>query len=99
MTATCPNCGYQAKRAERPIRFRRPMRLEDLPRPNTKRWVVRRKAAVIVGIEIGLLTEAQAIERYKITAEELAEWRAMLASHGIAGLRVTHLQEYRGASA
>ena len=34
----------------------RPMTINDLPPPNTKRWVVRRKAEVVTAVRAGLLT-------------------------------------------
>ncbi len=31
----------------------KPITLDDLPSPNTKRWVIRRKAAVVAGVRAG----------------------------------------------
>lgn len=59
----------------------------------TGRWTPTRKAAVIGLISRGDLTEAQALERFSLSAEELAGWRARDAAHGTAGLSVTKLQE------
>ena len=33
-----------------------PMSIEDLPLPNTKRWVVSRKAFVLYAVETGLIS-------------------------------------------
>ena len=41
--------------------------IEDLPSPTTKRWIARRKAAVVVAVEGGLLTLDEACERYQST--------------------------------
>ncbi|MEO1294108.1 MAG: DUF1153 domain-containing protein, partial [Pseudomonadota bacterium] len=39
------------------------MTLADLPSPETRRWVPRRKAKVVAAIEGGLISEAAALER------------------------------------
>jgi Protein of unknown function (DUF1153) len=71
--------------------------LEELPPPDTKRWVIRRKATVVAAVRSGLLTLEQACERYKISLEEFLSWQRLIDSHGLAGLRVTRLQDYRSA--
>ena len=47
----------------------------DLPPPNTKRWVIRRKAEVVVAVHGGLLTLDDACRRYGLTQEEFAAWQ------------------------
>jgi hypothetical protein len=69
--------------------------LEELPPRDTKRWVVRRKAAVVNGVRDGLLTIEQACERYGLTAEEFLSWQRLIDEHGVRALRVTRLQDYR----
>src|SRR3546814_7059010 len=49
--------------------------LETLPAPSTTRWVVRRKAEVVAAVNGGLLTVAEACERYGLTLEEFAGWQ------------------------
>jgi len=49
---------------------------DDLPPPNTKRWVIRRKAEVVVAVRGGLLTLDDACRRYRLTTEEFAAWRS-----------------------
>jgi len=72
-------------------------RLEaGLPAPDTKRWVIRRKAAVVEAVRSGILSQDQACERYKLSPEEFFTWRKLVEDHGIPGLRVTRLQSYRG---
>ncbi|EIZ81360.1 hypothetical protein WSK_0067 [Novosphingobium sp. Rr 2-17] len=66
-----------------------------LPPANTSRWVVSRKAEVVAAIDEGLLTIAQACERYSLTLEELASWQRAVEREGIAGLRATRVQHYR----
>ena len=69
----------------------------DLPPPGTTRWVARRKAAVVRGVESGLITLQEAIERYDLSEEEYASWAAMASTHGTDGLKTTRLQQFRGA--
>jgi hypothetical protein len=39
------------------------MSLDDLPPPNTKRWVIRRKAEVVAGVRSGLISLEDACRR------------------------------------
>jgi hypothetical protein len=70
--------------------------IADLPAPETKRWVIRRKAVVIAAVRGGLLTLAEACTRYALTVDELLAWEYSIDRHGLAGLRVTHIQKYAG---
>jgi len=72
-----------------------PMSLDNLPPPGTKRWVIRRKALVVAGVRAGLLTLEEACARYQLSIEEFLSWQRQIELHGIKGLRVTRLQEYR----
>jgi transcriptional regulator of nitric oxide reductase len=72
------------------------MTIHDLPPPDTSRWVVRRKAQVVFGVQAGLLSLEDACRRYNLTSEEYASWERLIERHGIRGLRVTRLKEYRG---
>ncbi len=72
-----------------------PITLGSLPAPDTKRWVIRRKAAVVAAVRGGLLTLAEACERYTLSVEEFLSWQQAIEHHGVAGLRTTRLQEYR----
>ncbi|WP_375595063.1 DUF1153 domain-containing protein [Algihabitans albus] len=72
-----------------------PMTLDDLPPPNTKRWVIRRKAEVVAGVRAGLLSLEEACERYKLSVEEFISWQRLIDRHGVRGLRTTRLQDYR----
>ncbi len=71
------------------------MTINDLPPPDTTRWVVRRKAQVVFGVQAGLISLEDACKRYSLTPEEFATWERMIERHGIRGLRVTRLKEYR----
>src|SRR3546814_3758980 len=72
-----------------------PMTLNDLPPPGTKRWVIRRKAEVVAGVRAGLITIEEACERYTLSMEEFLSWQKLIDRHGLRGLRVTRLQDYR----
>ena len=74
-----------------------PLTIADLPPQNTKRWVIRRKAEVVAAVRGGLLSLEEACERYKLTVEEFLSWQRSIDRHGLAGLRATRVQDYRGA--
>jgi uncharacterized protein DUF1153 len=67
----------------------------DLPSPDTKRWVVRRKAVVVHAVRSGRITLQEACRRYRLSVEEFLAWQRAIERHGIPGLRVTRLQIYR----
>jgi hypothetical protein len=67
----------------------------DLPPAETRRWVASRKAIVVKAVIHGLIPEAEALERYALSAEEFALWRAAVEVHGDKALKVTTLQKYR----
>ncbi|MGJ5619020.1 DUF1153 domain-containing protein, partial [Sulfitobacter sp. MF3-043] len=46
------------------------MSRSDLPNTTTRRWVASRKAAVVRGVVYGLITQAEALERYQISEDE-----------------------------
>ncbi|HTO82266.1 MAG TPA: DUF1153 domain-containing protein [Methylomirabilota bacterium] len=73
-----------------------PITLDDLPPPGTKRWVIRRKAEVVAGVRAGLLSLDEACQRYTLSVEEFLSWQRLIDRHGLRGLRVTRLQDYRG---
>ena len=73
----------------------RPMSLDDLPPPGTKRWVIRRKAAVVAGVRAGLLSLEDACRRYTLSEEEFLNWQQLIDSYGMRGLRVTRHKDYR----
>jgi hypothetical protein len=72
-----------------------PLTLADLPKPDTVRWVIRRKAEVVAAVRGGLLTLDSALDRYGLSSEEFMAWQRSIESHGIAGLRTTRVQQYR----
>ena len=68
----------------------------ELPPTNTKRWVVRRKAAVLAAVRSGAITIEEACRRYELSEEELLSWQRAFESQGLPGLRATRLPAYRG---
>ncbi len=75
-----------------------PMSVNDLPPPDTKRWSIYRKAAVVAGVCAGLITIEEACERYTLSIEEFLSWQRLIDNHGLRGLRVTKIQDYRPTS-
>ena len=72
-----------------------PITLDTLPPPGTTRWVIRRKAEVVAGVRAGLITLEEACARYTLSVEEFLSWQRLIDRHGLRGLRVTRLQDYR----
>lgn len=72
-----------------------PLTLNDLPPPDTERWVIRRKAEVVSAVRGGLLSLEEACERYRLTSEEFLAWQKAIERWGMQGLRTTRIQQYR----
>ena len=73
-----------------------PLTLADLPPANTRRWVIRRKAEVVVAVRGGLLSLEEACRRYTLSVEEFLSWQRAIDRDGLPGLRTTRVQQYRG---
>lgn len=73
--------------------------LGNLPPPETKRWVIRRKAVVVAAVRAGVISLEEACKRYTLSIEEFLAWQRLVDSHGLPGLRVTRLQDYRSLAA
>ena len=67
----------------------------ELPPPDTKHWTVRRKAAVVEAVRIGMISVQEACLRYGLTIEEFLSWQRTIEQHGIPGLRATRVGIYR----
>jgi hypothetical protein len=96
MTAAVPSSAQQ--RSKEPYVIGpdgMPLTLSDLPPPNTKRWVIRRKAEVVAAVRGGLLTLEEACARYTLTLEEFLGWQRAIDQYGMPGLRATRVQQYR----
>ena len=72
-----------------------PLGIADLPAPDTKRWVIQRKAKVVAAVQVGLLSLEEACNRYMLTTDEFLSWQSSICQHGRAGLRITRTQQYR----
>jgi hypothetical protein len=70
-------------------------RVSELPSPDTKRWVVRRKAIVVHAVRDGAISLQEACRRYRLSVEEFLAWQRAIERYGIPGLRATRLQIYR----
>ena len=73
----------------------RPITPADLPPNGIRRWTSMRKAEVVACVRAGLITPANACERYMLSEEELLSWSSYLNKHGVSALRATRLQDYR----
>jgi hypothetical protein len=69
----------------------------ELPEPGTQRWTATRKAQVVLALQSGLLTFADACGRYGLTAEELACWEQSFSWGGRRGLAVARIKQRRKA--
>ncbi len=67
----------------------------DLPSPDTKRWVARRKAQVVYAVQAGQISLTEACETYALSVEEFLGWQRAIESNGVPGLRATRIQKYR----
>jgi len=63
--------------------------LQNLPPANTSRWVTRRKAEVVLAVQSGLISLAEACVRYSLSVEEFAAWQKAMDREGVDGLRAT----------
>lgn len=73
----------------------RTMSRADLPPRDTRRWVARRKAAVVRAVQAGLISQSEAQETYGLSAEEFESWCRAVDRHGEAALKATAVQKYR----
>ena len=69
----------------------------DLPSPDTKRWVPRRKAVIVDAVRQGAVSLEEVCRRYQLSIEEFITWQRAIESHGVPGLRVTRVQIYRNS--
>ncbi len=74
----------------------KPLTVNNLPSPETKRWVMSRKADVVTAVRRGLIGRNDACDRYGISDEEFLSWERLIDAHGLRGLQTTRLQQYRG---
>ena len=67
----------------------------ELPPPDTKRWIARRKAAVVSAVSSGAIGREEARRRYQLSEEEFLTWERAIQSYGVPGLRSTRVQIYK----
>ena len=67
----------------------------ELPPPDTKRWVIHRKAVIVNAVRAGVISLEEVCRRYELSEEEFLAWQRAIDAHGVPGLRVTRLQIYR----
>ena len=73
----------------------RRLTLADLPPPETRHWVPRRKAEVVAAVRGGLISIEEACDRYAMAREEFLSWSNSVELRGLRGLRTTKMQHYR----
>jgi two-component system, cell cycle response regulator CtrA len=64
----------------------------NLPPPDTKRWVARRKAMIVNAVHSGAMSLEEVCRYYALSVEEFVTWQRAIETHGIPGLRVTRPQ-------
>jgi hypothetical protein len=68
--------------------------IADLPSPDTKRWVMRRKAVIAAAVRGGLISLEEAANRYRLHPQELMSWHYYIDRYGFSALRTTKIQTY-----
>src|SRR5215470_4708487 len=58
----------------------------DLPPPDTKRWVARRKAVIVNAVRAGVISIEEVCRRYELSEEEFLAWQRAIDTHWSAGL-------------
>lgn len=66
------------------------------PHAPIKRWTHIRKLALILEIDFGTISEADARAVHGISEDELAEWRRRVSDYGVDAIKVTK-QPWRAA--
>jgi Protein of unknown function (DUF1153) len=61
----------------------------------SRRWTVRRKAAVIEAVRGGWVPIEEACRLYKLSVDEFLAWERDIDRYGMDGLRATRYQIYR----
>jgi hypothetical protein len=72
--------------------------ISGLPPLDTRRWIARRKAAVVAAVNSGAIGREEACRRYELSEEEFRVWQRSIESFGVPGLRSTRAQIYQQAS-
>ncbi|KND50372.1 MAG: hypothetical protein AB202_01810 [Parcubacteria bacterium C7867-007] len=70
-----------------------PITVDDLPSPDTRRWVPNRKAIVVNAVRGGLISLEEVLIRYNMTEREFRIWEQGLEDAGAEGLKTTKFQK------
>ena len=65
------------------------------PPPTPARGAARGKAMVVRAVRSELISLEEACQRYALSVEEYLSWERAIERHGLPGLRITRLQDYR----
>ena len=57
--------------------------LADLPSARSTRWVLRRKAEIVLAVRGGLLSLDDACKRYELSVQEFYAWQSAVARRGL----------------
>ena len=57
---------------------------DELPPPNTKRWVPRRKAMIVTAVRRGAVSLEEVCRRFELTVEEFLSWQRTMETGGVA---------------
>ncbi|MBA4161578.1 MAG: DUF1153 domain-containing protein [Novosphingobium sp.] len=68
---------------------------DNLPPPDTTRWVASRKAQVVAAVQTGLMSLEEVMRRYNLSLEEFYSWQHAMDRAGVKGLRVAWSQQDR----
>ncbi|MBS3927534.1 MAG: DUF1153 domain-containing protein [Sphingomonadales bacterium] len=68
---------------------------DNLPPPDTTRWVASRKAQVVAAVQSGLMSLEEVMRRYNLSLEEFYSWQHAMDRAGVKGLRVAWSQQDR----
>ena len=55
----------------------------ELPPPDTKRWVTRRKAMVVNAVRAGEISLEEVCRRYELSVEGFLVWQRAIDTHGV----------------
>ena len=73
--------------------------LDSLPPPNTKRWVIRRKAEVVAAVRGGLISLEEACLRYTLSTEEFISWQRAIEQFAQASPDMPSIRQTQRACA
>ena len=63
----------------------------ELPESYSTRWSASRKAAVVRGVQSGVISLSKALAKYRLSRHEFRSWQQHFETDGIKGLRARDL--------